>query len=475
MDDVRLWDVQTGQIRCTWEAREAPTGQPRSKGKRFYQVAFSPDSNYLAAGGETLKVWDGTTCQEIYTLSGHTKEVTCVAFSPDGTRLVSASKDNTVKIWDLTTGKELLTFTAHPSASAKVAISKVVFSPDGTRLATSGYGDPTGVRIWDAATGVLLRTLQEPGSGLGGCVAFSPDWGRFTAAGAGRGTLVTVWDTMTGQLIHELHGHTDIVRAVAFTPDGTRIASAGTDRIMKIWDARTGQELLSLESNSANYEANTGSVAFSPDGTRLASAGLEGTIKIWDARPWTPDEQVGQQARDLLACLVARPLCRADVGDYLRTSSAIRPEVRQVALALLEHYQEETDPERYHQASWALLRQPYLNAFQYRYALRQARTACERAPENGQYQTALGAALYRTGQYQEALTNLKQRDNGTPAVQAFLAMAQHHAGQHPAARTTLEQLRQTMQKPAWAADEEARSFLQEAEAVLRGMAPEPKR
>jgi WD40 repeat protein/serine/threonine protein kinase len=467
MDGVRLWAVQTGQIRCTWEAREAPSGQPRSKGRRFNQVAFSPDGKYLAAGGETLKVWDGMTCQEIHTLPGHTKEVTSVAFSPDGTRLVSASKDNIVKIWNLTTGKELLTFTAHPSAGAKVAISKVVFSPDGRRLATSGYGDPTGVRIWDVATGVLLRTPQEPGSGLGGCVAFSPDWGRFAAAGAGRGTLVTVWDTTTGQLIHELHGHTDMVRAVAFTPDGTRIASAGTDRTMKIWDARTGQELLTLESNSANYEANTGSVAFSPDGTCLASAGLEGTIKIWDARPWTPDEQAGQQARDLLACLVAKPLSHQDIRAHLSRTATIRQEVRDQALALLEHYPEPSDPEAYGRASWAIVRQPYLNAFQYDFALQQAETACRLSPEPARYRTTLGAAQYRTGRYGAALATLTQAEQAaenTPATLAFLALTQHRLGEVEQARKTLARLREALRSPA-AVNREATDLLREVEGL----------
>src|SRR5262249_16942025 len=84
-------------------------------------------------------------------------------------------------------------------------------------------------------------------------------------------------------------------------------------------------------------------------------------------------------------------LGKVDVRDYLRRSPAVRPAVREKALALLERNAEETDPERYHRAAWAVLREPYLNACQYDFALRQARTACALAPGQARYRTALGA------------------------------------------------------------------------------------
>src|SRR5436305_861158 len=82
---------------------------------------------------------------------------------------------------------------------------------------------------------------------------------------------------------------------------------------------------------------------------------------------------------------------------------AVTPPAREMALGLIERYKEETNPEHYHRASWATLRQPYLNAFQYGFALRQAETACRLDPENREYRIALGVAQYRAGQYQDAL------------------------------------------------------------------------
>jgi hypothetical protein len=341
-----------------------------------------------------------------------------VAFSPDGQRLASASRD-AVKVWDATSGREALTLRGHTGG-----VMSVAFSPDGQRLASASSVDKT-VRVWDATSGQEALTLR---------------------------------------------GHSDNVYGVAFSPDGQRLASASRDGTVKVWDSTSGQEALTLRGHTDQVL----SVAFSPDGRRLASGRGDGTLIIWDTRPWTAEVAAEREAVGLLTCLFAKPLCKADVIAHLKNSPTITPAARRMALDLVERYREETDPERYYQASRSLLRQPYLNGFQYRDALDQAQTACARAPEDGRYQTALGVARYRTGQYQEALTTLKKCDNGTPEVLAFLAMAQDRGGQHQDARTTLEQLRHTMKKPEWATHTEAQRFLRETEELLREAAREPK-
>jgi hypothetical protein len=93
--------------------------------------------------------------------------------------------------------------------------------------------------------------------------------------------------------------------------------------------------------------------------------------------------------------------------------------------------------ERYRRANWAIVKQPYLNAFQYRFALMQAETSCRLAPEQVKYQATLGMAQYRAGQLEQA-------------------------------QATLARLRETMQKPEWAKNEEADAFLREAEALIEG-------
>jgi dipeptidyl aminopeptidase/acylaminoacyl peptidase len=109
-------------------------------------------------------------------------------------------------------------------------------------------------------------------------VAFSPDGARLASADSD-GT-VKVWDARTGQELLTLQGHTDGVTSVAFSPDGARLASGSRDQTVKVCDARTGQELLTLQGHAREVT----SVAFSPDGARLASASLDQPVKVWDAR-----------------------------------------------------------------------------------------------------------------------------------------------------------------------------------------------
>jgi tetratricopeptide (TPR) repeat protein len=187
---------------------------------------------------------------------------------------------------------------------------------------------------------------------------------------------------------------------------------------------------------------------------------------------------VENEARGLLDFLIAKPLCRADIRAHLSSSPTIPTQVAQTALVLVDHYREEVDPERYDQASWAIVRLPYLNAFQYRFALKQAETACRRAPQEGKYLTTLGAAQYRAGAYENALKTLMQTaalNQGHPVDLSFLAMTQHELGQKELAQVTLTRLREAMHNPEWAKHEEAARLLRGAEVLIESKATDPKK
>jgi WD40 repeat protein len=200
--------------------------------------------------------------------TGHTDQVTSIAFSPDGRTLASGSLDNTIKLWNVADGRELRTLMGHRSW-----VFSVAFSPDGHALA-SGSADET-VKLWDVASGQLLRTLTAHTEGVTS-VSFSPD-GQILACGNGDNTI-KLWDVVSGRELRSLVGHSDVVESVAFSPDGRTLASGSADKKIKLWQVATGRELRSFEGHTAEVD----SVAFSSDGRTLASGSEDDTIKLWD-------------------------------------------------------------------------------------------------------------------------------------------------------------------------------------------------
>jgi WD40 repeat protein/tRNA A-37 threonylcarbamoyl transferase component Bud32 len=289
-------------------------------------VAFRPDGGQLASASHdrTVRLWDVATGRPVRTLTGHADVVYGVAYAPDGARLATASWDGTVKVWDVDAGREVLTFRGHGEP-----VWRVAFSPDGRRIASLSHGS---VQVWDAATGQVLRTLGPTGglnryglayspdgryvavalhqqvvvlweaetgrevqvfrghTSLVKNVAFSPD-GSLLASGAGdlvrsEPGEVRVWDVASGREVFHLRGHTDPIYGVSFSADGRRLVSASQDHTVKVWDLDTGQEALTLRAHADTVSA----VAFSPDDTRLATACADGTVKVWDATPWVDEK-----------------------------------------------------------------------------------------------------------------------------------------------------------------------------------------
>jgi hypothetical protein len=313
---------------------------------------------------------------------------------------------------------------------------------------------------------------------------------------------------------------------VAFSPDGRRLASAGQDQTVRVWDATTGQEALTLMGHTGSVQG----VAFSPDGSRLASASDDETVRVWDATALTPQALVEREARGLLRFLFAKPLptdavvaalrsdptisdavrqqalawaapygrrlaeheaqslvsplfaklmLRTDVLASIRSQDSLSEPVRRAALNLAESWPENADG--LNNASWAVVRRQDAGAEEVRQALRFAEGACRLEPRNGLYLNTLGVASYRAGKFPEALATLTHADQlnapahktSIPADLAFLAMAEHQLGHKDQAQATLKRLRETLQKPQWAMNQECQDFLRETEALLAGKKVEP--
>ena len=309
-----------------WAAIEAPHGGVLTVGGNGAslwepgitdkpQLVFKPHSGVTAAGfshdgalivtGSTdrrAKIWNARTGKTALQLPHeHTRPITSASFSPrDNRLLVTASHDGTARIWQVDKRQVLHVLNHASDAKAIQAVRCAIFSPDGTQIATGG--DDGTIRLWGAADGRALRTLDVQAPVL--ALAYSAD-GKWIIAGAEDGRAV-VFDVATATPLVRYQGHTAAVRSVAFSPDGSRALTGSSDRTAKLWDTipaevagpesddtstdkeaqptgpRAGKEILTLK----HHDQAVTSVAFSPDGRSILTTGLDGTAVLWLADAW---------------------------------------------------------------------------------------------------------------------------------------------------------------------------------------------
>ncbi|GJJ12146.1 hypothetical protein Clacol_006387 [Clathrus columnatus] len=239
-------------------------------------VAFSPDGTRIVSASDdrSIRVWDALTGDIVAgPFNGHTGLVLSVGFSPDGTRIVSGSHDGGIRVWDALTGD----IVAGPFNGHTGLVLSVGFSPDGTRI-VSGCDDRS-IRVWDALTGDIVAGPFNGHTDWVRSVGFSPDGTRIVS-GSHDGSI-RVWDALTGDIVAgPFNGHTDWVRSVGFSPDGTRIMSGSHDGSIRVCDALTGDIVAGPFNGHTDLVL---SVGFSPDGTRIVSGCDDGSIRVWDA------------------------------------------------------------------------------------------------------------------------------------------------------------------------------------------------
>jgi len=256
---VALIDPSTGEIAAVLRGHEDPVGA----------LAFMPDGKRLVTGSydKTVRVWDEDG-EQLAVFQGHDEAVLTVGCI-DGL-VVSGAADGTMRLWAPRTGGAVVTLRGDGDF-----LSAVAFDPKGELLAatSAGHGE---IRIWDAQTGAPVRYIEESG-GLSS-LAFSPD-GACILAGGDEDAAGRIHDVKTGALLRRLDGHASSVKAVAYSPDGTRAATGSADRTIRIWDPGTGESLQVLQ---APERVNV--VVFSPDGARLLAGYHDGTAAIWDVR-----------------------------------------------------------------------------------------------------------------------------------------------------------------------------------------------
>jgi WD40 repeat protein/serine/threonine protein kinase len=229
-------------------------------------AVFSPDGARIltASRDRTAKLWD-TASGKLIASFAHQDGVLHVAFSPEGARILTASVDHSAKLWDAPSGKLIASFTH------KDRVSDAEFSPNGGRILTASADNTA--KLWDAASAKLIASFAHEGAVEN--AVFSPDGVRILTASAD-GTA-KLWDATSGRLIASFARGNSLYGA-KFSPDGTRILTASADNTAKIWDAASGNLIVSVAHQGAVEDA-----VFSPDGTRILTASWDNTAKLWDA------------------------------------------------------------------------------------------------------------------------------------------------------------------------------------------------
>ena len=262
-------------------------------------MAFSPtelDSKFAASASDdnTIKIWDVKSQKCMQTLCGHTDMIWSLTFSHDGSTLCSASDDGTVRMWDvniaMSAAKRTLddhgvaTFSRHLTLRGHTGkVWGVTYAHAGELIAT-GSAEGKEVKIWDAATGMCVQTLEghtEP-------VRTVTFWRNHLVASTSYDGTIRLWDIKTKECIMTIVNASNSIYSAVFSPDGRYIATSSEQ--ICVWKVATGQLLLTMGTSTPTYE-----LAYARDGKWLASVSADGIPRLWEVESGRCEREFGRQ------------------------------------------------------------------------------------------------------------------------------------------------------------------------------------
>ncbi|MBI4661825.1 MAG: PD40 domain-containing protein, partial [Verrucomicrobia bacterium] len=370
---VKLWDANSRRLIAEWALPHA-----------IHDLAFSPNANLLAIlGGDAVKVYDTDLLPDSSPFLHLTNAGDSQAFSPDSKTLAVPDPDGELRLWDLRTKPG----TAQYSVSGLSQLGflgvfrdgrrlrQVAFSPDGRTVALSPIrGADDTVLLWDIVSKSEVGRLTGQLGVFSGRLVFSPDGKLLIGCGGSwaqskQPRRVWVWDVAIRREVTNFTAHAAWVSEIAFSPDGTMVATASGDQTIKLWDTVNWHEIATLKGHRDEVQT----VAFSPDGSLLASGSKDGELKIWSltakrqdtsvlrlpkngfnfqGSPWAPEEafftfgsmlspdggyvvRLHIDEKELSVWSLAEPKQRAELQttDFRRISAGISPQGRLLAVS----------------------------------------------------------------------------------------------------------------------------------------------
>jgi WD40 repeat protein len=245
---------------------------------KITDMAFDPSGHWLAVcggvpgekGGVLLLDWPSRRVLARWEEGADL--ITAIAWTHVGNKLAVASHDQSVRVFTVGDGtlKQPMTLSGHTRS-----VFAVAFSPDDKLLVSTG-ADRT-LKVWNADTGKLERTLAHHTDAVH-CLAFRPQHAGNHCASGGADQTVRIWQPAIGRMVRIVRHHDGPVFALAWDPQGNRLFSTGQEGTVRVIDAGSDQVLHS-------WQASTDWIyrlAVSPDGKRLITGGWHGEVKVWD-------------------------------------------------------------------------------------------------------------------------------------------------------------------------------------------------